>query len=320
MSSSLPYRRILAAVDFSPSSEVALRQAVWIARQSGAELILAHAFADLVAVAHSLSTDAKLDLLTGEGDKFRRELQKRSEARMGQMIANLDVAGLKLRYEAVWGRPYVELASAASAFGCDLVVAGTRGFGPLKQLLVGSTAKRLIRKCPCSVWVVEPHHAEPPRAILAATDFSDVSRRAAVEGWRVAEAAGAQFHLLHVVEPLELPEDVFGRLPEAEAFRPKLTEAAERSLEEFIESLGVDRKQIHVHHTGGLAWDEIRRITQELSIDLIALGTVGRSGIMGLLLGNTAEKVLDTCRTSILTVKPADLVSPIEAGDKPESP
>ncbi len=42
------------------------------------------------------------------------------------------------------------------------------------------------------------------------------------------------------------------------------------------------------------------------------LGTVGRSGIRGLLPGNTAEKVLDTCDCSILTVKPEGFVSPID--------
>lgn len=46
--------------------------------------------------------------------------------------------------------------------------------------------------------------------------------------------------------------------------------------------------------------------------DLIVIGTVGRSGIQGLLLGNTAEKVLDTCDCSIFTVKPDGFVSPIQ--------
>jgi nucleotide-binding universal stress UspA family protein len=43
-----------------------------------------------------------------------------------------------------------------------------------------------------------------------------------------------------------------------------------------------------------------------------AIGTVGRSGVKGMLLGNTAEKVLDTCDCSMLTVKPDGFVSPIE--------
>lgn len=47
------------------------------------------------------------------------------------------------------------------------------------------------------------------------------------------------------------------------------------------------------------------------SAALIVIGTVGRSGIQGMLLGNTVEKVLDTCDCSILTVKPDAFASPI---------
>ena len=55
-----------------------------------------------------------------------------------------------------------------------------------------------------------------------------------------------------------------------------------------------------------------RETERRLDLDHVVIGTVGRSGIKGLLLGNTAEKVLDTCDSSILTVKPDGFVSPIE--------
>ena len=61
-------------------------------------------------------------------------------------------------------------------------------------------------------------------------------------------------------------------------------------------------------------------MAQHLAADLIALGTVGRSGIKGLLLGNTAEKVLGTCDCSILTVKPDGFVSPIDPAFWPLHP
>jgi nucleotide-binding universal stress UspA family protein len=61
----------------------------------------------------------------------------------------------------------------------------------------------------------------------------------------------------------------------------------------------------------GTPWKEIQRLVQQLNADLIVIGTVGRNGIEGLLLGNTAEKVLDHCDCSVLTVKPDGFVSPI---------
>jgi nucleotide-binding universal stress UspA family protein len=88
-------------------------------------------------------------------------------------------------------------------------------------------------------------------------------------------------------------------------------------LEAFLDSLGADRKQIQMHLSWGVPSQEIQRMSQHRGADLIVIGTVGRSGIRGVLLGNTAEKVLDTCDCSILTVKPDDFVSPIEPVSTP---
>jgi nucleotide-binding universal stress UspA family protein len=83
---------------------------------------------------------------------------------------------------------------------------------------VGSTAKRLIRKCPCSVWIVKPEHAMQPRVVLAATDLSDVSRRAVVEALWIAEKARSALHVLHVIDANDVPPDLLLRAPEEARF------------------------------------------------------------------------------------------------------
>jgi len=105
---------------------------------------------------------------------------------------------------------------------------------------------------------------------------------------------------------------VISRIPPGSSLRQEINEEASRRLEEFLESLAVDRAQIRPHLSSGTPWQEIQRIARHQAADLIVIGTVGRSGIKGLLMGNTADKVLDTCDCSILTVKPDDFVSPIE--------
>ncbi|MDA1179623.1 MAG: universal stress protein, partial [Planctomycetota bacterium] len=83
---------------------------------------------------------------------------------------------------------------------------------------------------------------------------------------------------------------------------------------------------IKTHLSWGTPWQEIGRTAQHIAADLITIGTVGRSGIQGILLGNTAERVLTTQNCSILTVKPEDFKSPIQPAfwqlhpdDKPTS-
>jgi nucleotide-binding universal stress UspA family protein len=55
----------------------------------------------------------------------------------------------------------------------------------------------------------------------------------------------------------------------------------------------------------------IRQLAERLPADLIVTGTVGRSGIPGFFIGNTAEEVLQTTQASVLAVKPRNFVSPV---------
>lgn len=319
-SSSNGYQRILVATDFSPSSEAAVKQATWLARQSDATITLAHTLPDLRKAVHSVSYQAKVDLFYGEGSVFQREVRRESDARMRRMIESLNAVDLVVNYETLLGAPYIEITHAVQQEGYDLVLVGTRGLAAWQQFFVGSTAKRLIRKCPSSVWTVKAEHVGPPKSVLATTDFSEVSRRAVLEGLWVAQRASAAFHLLHVIDSADVPDDIISRIPEGSSFRHEISAEAKHRLDKFVESLNTDPNQIQQHLSFGAPWQEIGRFASHLNVDLIALGTVGRSGIQGVLLGNTAEKVLDTCDCSLLTVKPADFVSPIMPPFRPLHP
>ncbi len=313
------YSRILVATDFSAHADAALKQAVWLARQVGASITLAHTLPDLRRVVHSASTRAKLDLLCGEGEEFEREVRQTSDAKMRRSIGDLNATDLNVTFETLLGEAFVELTHAVQAEGYDLVLAGTRGLAAWEEFFVGSTAKRLIRKCPSSVWIVKAEHVGPPQVVLAPTDFSEVSLKSVAHGLWVARQANAQFHLLHVMDSMDLPEVIFN-VPEGSSLRKEMNEEARTRLEALLDSLSADRSKVQVHLSWGTPWKEVKRMAQHVAADLIAMGTVGRSGIKGLLLGNTAEKVLGTCDCSILTVKPDDFVSPIQPACWPLHP
>lgn len=297
------YDRILVATDFSPCADAALKQAIWMARQTGAKIVLANTIPDLSMSAYWGPHERNMN---------QQALRERSDTSMRRMIVDLDAMDLDIKFETLIGEPFVEITRAVQAESFDLVLVGTRGLAKLEQFFVGSTAKRLIRKCPSSVWIVKAGHVVPPRVVLAATDFSDISVKAVKQGMMIAQQSKAEFHLLHIVDSRDVPEDIISHVPKGSSVRQEINEEASRRLEKFLETLGIDRKTIHVHLSWGTPWQEIQRISRHQAADMIAIGTVGRSGIKGLLLGNTAEKVLDTCDCSILTVKPDGFVSPIE--------
>ena len=305
------FKQILIATDFSPCADAALRQAVWLAQQCGATLTVSHCLDHLRRAAHSVSYQAKLDLLTANGQLFQKEIREESDRKIREQIASQKVADLQISYETLLGEPFVEITHAVQQEGYDLVISGTRGRSGWKEFFVGSTAKRLVRKCPSAVWIVKAEHAEPPRVILAPSDFSDVSRKAVLQGLWLAAKANAEFHLLHVIDSKDVPDDLMEHLPGSGSVREEINQEATQRLESFLSSLGVDTERVQCHLSWGDPWKEISRIAIKHNTDLITMGTVGRSGIKGVVLGNTAERVLETCDCSILTVKPDDYVSPI---------
>ena len=127
----------------------------------------------------------------------------------------------------------------------------------------------------------------------------------------MAQESNAELHLLHVMDSRDLPEDVKSKIPEGSSLQQEIHEEVKKRMDAVRESLQADGIRIQVHLSRGTPWKEVGRTARDVAADLIAMGTVGRSGIKGLLLGNTAEKVLGTCDCSILTVKPDGFVSPI---------
>jgi universal stress protein E len=305
------YKRILVAMDFSPDAKAALQQAVWLARESRARIVVAHTVPDLRRVASFSPVAPEADVWQGQSIELQREIRESADSTLRQLIVDLNATDLDVTTETFLGEPFVEITRAVQQQRYDLVLAGTRGMAAWEQFLVGSTAKRLIRKCPSSVWIVKAQHVGSPKAVLATTDFSEVSRRAVLEGVWVANHASAEFHLLHVVDSMDVPEDVISKIPKGSTLRNEINAEAQHRLDKFVDSLNTEPTKVHKHLSWGTPWKEIGRLAQQLNIDLLVMGTVGRTGLQGILLGNTAEKVLGVCDCSILTVKPADFVSPL---------
>ncbi|WP_373652694.1 universal stress protein [Schlesneria sp. DSM 10557] len=311
VSAHVAYRHILVATDFSPPAEAALKQAVWLSQKTGAKITLAHCLPNIRKLLESASYEGKKDFLYGEGSTFHHEVERDSLAKMQKLIAQTNIGSDQIRPITLLGAPHLQIATAVQSEGCDLVLAGTRGMSTWQHFLIGSTAKRLVRNCPASVWIVKGETQSQPQRILAATDFSDVSRKAVQESISIANQANAELHLVHVIDSLDATEEVLSKIPNGSSLRSEVNVEAKKRFDEFVSSLNLGTRTVQQHLSYGTPWQEIGRLTKHINADLVVLGTIGRSGIRELLLGNTAEKVLDTCDCSILTVKPADFVSPI---------
>jgi len=145
-----PFTTVVVAVDFSPTSKRALEQAVRFATQDGAGLHIVHAYAS--PWGHKLNKP-------GEVPELEKALRAGMEQKLREFAAPLshEMQYLKPVYTLVQHDTAAHGISAyARQVGADLVIMGKRGQTNLRDLLLGSTAERLLRTAPCSVLAVRP--------------------------------------------------------------------------------------------------------------------------------------------------------------------
>ena len=136
----------------------------------------------------------------------------------------------------------------------------------------------------------------PISNILVPTDFSDPSDAALNYGRELARAFGAALHVLHVLDDAEMRGVVgagyIGPSPTLPRREHLVEQAVHDRLDDFFDESDRRRLNVHVSAVSGQPVGEILRYAQEQKIDLMVMGTHGRTGIAHLLLGSVAEHVL----------------------------
>ena len=138
--------------------------------------------------------------------------------------------------------------------------------------------------------------------ILVATDFSEVADAALDYGRTLAEHFRADLHLLHVAGDLLTANPGLGYVPDLTAVQREGEESALKQLEGRLATQG---QIAHVYRrviTSNAPARTIVEYAKTASIDLIVIGTQGRSGVSRLLMGSVAERVVRTAPCPVLTV------------------
>lgn len=303
------YRSILAAVDFSPCSAVALAQAMRIRSQSRSELHVVHVIDTLVVIEIE-------EALTPMQKGIRDGLVGDAEAAWRRFAESVPGAAA-LPIEVAINNRIVGIASRARVDKADLVVLGAYG-DRAPDLGVGSVATACVRKLAADVLLVREGAAplgSPFRTIVVAVDFSPTSLRALERAAEFAAADGAALHVLHVFDApwhrLHYRAPTPGAAPNFQAqyragLESRLAEFARPVLERHRPASTSLALFDHPGHRSGIV-----AYAASVGADLIALGTRGRTNVRDILLGSTAERALAESRCAVLAVKPEDFDHPI---------
>lgn len=309
-----PFRKILIATDFSDAARIALTHGVGLCPASGGRVTVAHVLTHLRRAIADLPYSSRWELMFGDIDVFERALRADSQAKLDELVNSLENRRPPIATETLLGKPAVALIHAVQSEGHDLLVVGSHGRSPVQQFLMGSTARQLVRECPAAVWIAKGTHRWPPTRLLVAVDFSDISHRAFDHAVSVAQSLQARLDVLHVIDLSEVLSDV--RRSERESLRDTavghdIQEQARSQLTQWVTAAGLTPEQATVHVEWGTAREVVVEASRSWNSDLVVMGTCGRTGLQGFLMGNTAEQVLQRTECSVLVIKPAGFISRI---------
>lgn len=309
----------LIDIELSASTRAAIDKALWLAARTSARVTFLSSLMpclDLTSDARSLAEMRRyqglIDCLNGKAAE-----------RMAALVEEARSSGIEASEIRTGGKPWYELIREVVESKFDLVLVGSHQQHTLGRVLLGNTGRRLIRKCPCPVWVTSPVEAGAVRTILAPTDFSETAAESLKLAHSLAQQFGAELHVLHAVEHHLEPamHHLVVPVAEVEAYRARIQADAQRDLSTALTEAGLGEAiaPAHRHIAVGRPHSVIQDAVDRLSTDLVIMGTQGRSGISGLLVGNTAERVFSHLTCSVLAIKPEGFKCPINFPEQTET-
>jgi nucleotide-binding universal stress UspA family protein len=201
------------------------------------------------------------------------------------------------------GSAHAEIVAHANALNAGLVVLGAHGGSFVRELFLGSTADKVLRKLSRPVLIVKREPRGPYEKVLVPVDFSEPSRRAAEIALHIAPQA--DITLLHVFEvPFEGKLRFAGVSDETiQSCRAEAREQANRAMQLFVSALGANGRVSHRVEFGH-APSVIREQADALEPDLIVMGKHGQSEWEEMLLGSVTKHVLREAGCDVLVVSP----------------
>lgn len=288
---------ILVGTDFSEQADIALAEAVRLARRHNSTLTLVHVIDEVPA-------DSRWMVFGVPPADIEASLRKRAEAELQARVEQFG-EGIRLEAKILVGKPSFAILDHARELDVGLLIVGRTGESLLERLLLGSTAERLLRLAPRMTMVVRPDKEPGFQRIVCPVDFSEFSKDALGVAARIAKDEGSELHVLHAYEYAGLAQIASATSIDAsQTFQQELEKQATEQLTELLEEVDLLGVTPITHMRVGVADQEIVEFAKREDCDLIVMGSVGRTGMKRLLLGNTAERVVRNSPCSLLAVRP----------------
>ena len=293
------FKNILAVYNDVIGAEDALTQAAALAMANRARLTL-------IDVLHPSTT-------TPEKRNEREKCLQRT-------VNHLKLDGVeRTSFKLLSGVEAVEIINQVVRHEYDIVIASAEGGSPIRNALYGKPAIRLIRKCPCPVWLLKPGHSLQYGRVMACVDPDPARPESDELNTKIMDLAtslstsyDADLHILHAWEVVGKDRDTLSSEIQ-DTTRASLLEKHQSIHQERLDDLLSNYRLARIPHTihlpQALPERAIVKTVNSEAVDLIVIGASSRGGVTGFLSGHAAESILAAVRGGVMTVKPASVVA-----------
>lgn len=298
----LAYSSILVVIDPTHEDQPALSRALFLAEKYNSKLILCSCIYDSTyEVSTALDDEQK--------QKIRNALINQQVTKLTSLI-NTFLGNIDTDYKVVWNKkPFMGIINTANENECDLIVKSTKKHEKFGQKLFTPTDWHLIRNSSVNVLLVKEHQWIEGGNVVCAVGVKESDEvHQCLSEW-VGECA---FYLnktidgnLHFINTYNgAPVHISIEVPQfsAELYNEDVKKKRLKGIEPLVTKFNIPDPNLHVEE--GLPEDAVPALCDELDAQLLVLGSVGRKGLTAVLLGNTAEHIIDQVQCDTLVVKP----------------
>ena len=304
------FKKLLVATDTRLNEHPVVNEAAEIALANAASLTIVD-----VVPAPSWIAEFVINDLASMRELYFQEAERKLES----LATPLRGKGLDVTTRVLTGKTSVEVTREVLREKHDLVLAVARGKNSKRRGFFGSTALQLLRNCPSAVSLVTEKSAAKIKYVLGCIDVSSDHSVDAELNDKVYDLASsiAEFHSARhsILHAWEMQDEVLlsARLKDDHVAKFLLDHrnAMEKRFDDFLKRHGSSADSEAAHLAKGSPAETIETFVRENSVDLVVMGTIGRSGLSGMFLGNTAERIIDRIECSLLALKPYEFSTSI---------
>ena len=303
----LDINHILVVLDQEHSEHIALDKAIWLASTVRADVTL-------MTSVYDPHGDNPGSIERDTEELIHKSRVEQAEEWLSSLANNAIEAGVTVHCKVSWSKElYDAVTVVMNHDDFDLVIKGTHEHHLVDRLFT-HTDWNMIRHCPAPVMLVKQPDAWKHNRVLASVDATTMDHRHQLINDNIlafAEHLSDHFDTdLHLVNAYPDVDVAFAMVPEINApddVQKHISSQHHEACNQLAHKYNVQEN--HVHIMEGDITDVVPEIAEAIAADLLVVGTVGRDGLSGVIVGNTSEELVDKINCDIVVLKPSDGVA-----------